>query len=147
MRKLALIALTSAALGCSHARSVQQAQTPPPGAAPPHDPGTVPRATREEPGTRSPAKQHEKETAPPLAASPAGLLQPGAVKRIQAELVRRDYLPEGERSGTLDGATQKALRKFQRDQGLPATGSPDDLTLRKLGLPIEDMVRPGRSGD
>ncbi len=78
---------------------------------------------------------------PSLPTSPAGLLQPGAIAAMQDKLVGRGYLGSSDRSEKLDGRTEKALRDFQRDQGLPATGTPDDVTVQKLGLSPRDIFR------
>ena len=40
-----------------------------------------------------------------------------------------------------DGDTQAALRRFQRERGLPSTGIPDDATVRKLGLDPRDVFK------
>jgi hypothetical protein len=81
----------------------------------------------------------------PLATSPAGLLKPHAVEDIQDRLETKGALPPDHRSGKLDGPTREALRKFQKDAGLPATGAPDDLTIQKLGLRPEDVFRASRA--
>lgn len=79
----------------------------------------------------------------PLATSPAGLLKPGAEKKIQDKLADGGLLKDEHPSGSLDGATREALRKFQRQNSLPATGMPDDATIRKLGLDPGDVFRSG----
>lgn len=81
----------------------------------------------------------------PLATSPAGLLKPGAAEAIQKALVERGYLSSSEPSGKLDGATEKALRSFQDDHHLPATGMPDDFTVRKLGLEVSQVFKAAPS--
>jgi peptidoglycan hydrolase-like protein with peptidoglycan-binding domain len=85
------------------------------------------------------------EAALPLATSPAGLLKPGAVQSIQKALADRGYLSSREQSreqsGELDSATRKALRSFQEENHLPATGTPDDGTIRKLGLDAADVFK------
>jgi peptidoglycan hydrolase-like protein with peptidoglycan-binding domain len=86
------------------------------------------------------------EAALPLATSPAGLLKPGAVQSIQKALADRGYLSSREQSGRgqageLDSATRKALRSFQEENHLPATGTPDDGTIRKLGLDAADVFK------
>lgn len=73
---------------------------------------------------------------PQAPASPEGLLTGGTVGRIQAALADRGYLAR-HRSGELDDATRAALRKFQADEGLAATGMPDRETLSRLGLSPE----------
>lgn len=75
-----------------------------------------------------------REGAPVLATSPAGLLKPTAVGDIQDALASRGLLDSADKSGTLDAKTKAALRELQRRHGLPATGMPDDATVRTLNL-------------
>jgi hypothetical protein len=103
------------------------------------------REHEREEGVKGEASQ-AKNAAPPLANSPEGLLQPGTVTALQDKLVSRGYLDKSARSDKLDGKTEKALREFQRDQGLPATGAPDDLTVQKLGLSPRDVFRRSSEG-
>jgi peptidoglycan hydrolase-like protein with peptidoglycan-binding domain len=81
---------------------------------------------------------------PPLASSPAGLLREDAVPRIQEQLKAKGYLQHQGASGKLDGETEAALRAFQRDRHLPATGMPDDETVQQLGLSAGDIFRGSR---
>jgi hypothetical protein len=84
----------------------------------------------------------DNPTPSPLSTSPEGLLEPGAEKKIQAELARRGLLDAGDAgSGQLDGPTKKALRRFQHDADLPETGVPDRETMRRLGLPPDDLFK------
>lgn len=76
----------------------------------------------------------EDPCAIPLATAPEGLLEPGAVSRIQQALVRAGSLTGAHAEGRLDPPTLKALRAFQRAHDLPPTGLPDDATLSALGL-------------
>lgn len=39
-----------------------------------------------------------------------------------------------EPTGKWDGATEAAMRRFQKERGHPETGKPDALSLIKLGL-------------
>jgi peptidoglycan hydrolase-like protein with peptidoglycan-binding domain len=55
------------------------------------------------------------------------------VIEIQEALIKAGYL-EGPPSGQYDGATQEAMRRFQADSGLPATGKPSAHSLSKLGV-------------
>jgi len=106
-------------------RSNEPAHAPDPGASPPHD------------------HSNQAEGGPeiPLATSPSGLLVPGAAKRIQARLAAQDLLGSDRADDVLDGPTTQALRRFQHQNGLPATGVPDDATVRKLGLRPEDVFK------
>jgi hypothetical protein len=89
----------------------------------------------------APIKSDSRSDAPPLATSPAGLLKPDAMAAIQKKLVARGQLSADQESGKLDEPTQRALRAFQRDNHLPATGMPDDLTVQKLGIPPGQAFR------
>lgn len=82
-----------------------------------------------------------RDGAPPLATTPAGLLKPHAVERIQEKLASSGRLPEEHETGTLDGPTRRALREFQHSNNLPATGMPDDVTIQKLGLGTQEIFR------
>jgi hypothetical protein len=53
------------------------------------------------------------------------------MKGVQRELKRAGYDP-GLQDGKIGPATRSALRRFQEDQGLPATGNPDVPTLTRL---------------
>jgi N-acetyl-anhydromuramyl-L-alanine amidase AmpD len=69
------------------------------------------------------------------------MLDAQSMRRIQEALDRH-----GERvtpSGTLDDATQAALKRFQRKQAQPATGMPDYDTLRRLGLDPKSIYLGG----
>lgn len=95
---------------------------------------------------RNDGNPSDEDEPPPLATSAAGLLQPRAAEALQDKLIARGYLEGTARSGKLDGKTQRALREFQREQGLPATGTPDDLTVEKLGLSPNDLFRSAGDG-
>jgi len=82
--------------------------------------------------------------APPLAASPGGVLVPGAVERIQQALAARGYLDlRAAKRGQIDDATASAIRKLQSDQGIARTGFPDHETVRRLGLDPDRLFRRG----
>ncbi len=82
---------------------------------------------------------------PELSASPAGLMVPGAVEKIQDALRHRGLLEEPA-NGQLDDATTHALMAFQQHEALARTGAPDRETLRHLGLKPEGDLQgaPGR---
>ena len=83
------------------------------------------------------------ENGTPLATGPAGLLQPGAIERIQTKLTSDGALDGKHAGGVLDGPTREALRKFQSAHALPATGIPDDATVTRLGLEPKQIFRAG----
>jgi len=64
-----------------------------------------------------------------------GILRPGdqgeEVTRIQQKLIELEYL-EGNATGIYDEATEEAVRKFQRLNGLLVTGEADSVTRRVL---------------
>ncbi len=103
--------------------------------------GTPERRARVLDGALRPEK-----SSPPLPASPSGLLREGGAASIQDRLMAHGYLHRDTRTDELDGPTEKALRDFQRDNGLPATGIPDDLTVKKLGLSPKDLFRASPTG-
>lgn len=114
MRRLLLIAVLGCA--CAHAKSVEQQGKPPPETTEPTQPGQ-----------------------PPLSSSPKGILEPGAVRKIQKALEEKGYGIAA--NGVLEGPTETQLQAFQKKEHLPETGLPDQETLRKLGLNPEDIYR------
>ncbi len=82
---------------------------------------------------------------PRVPSSPKALLAHGEIAKIQDALAGRGYL-KSHRPGALDDATNEALRRFQRDEGLADTGFPDRLTLQKLGLDPEEAYGKVREG-
>jgi hypothetical protein len=132
------IALTVAS--CGHARTVE----PAPGhERPPFDTSASSAHKPEHVGGGQPSAA-PPESAIPLATTPAGLLKAGAAKLIQERLARAGALARREPTDDLDEPTRAALARFQRDQGLPATGDPDGATVGKLGLRPEDVFSSGK---
>jgi peptidoglycan hydrolase-like protein with peptidoglycan-binding domain len=160
---LALVLLVWMASRCSHTETVARQAEPsaaagaqeggPAATAEPGEGKTTAsadkptaKARRErDPADAKPRERNDDDASeaepPPLATSAAGLLQPRAAQALQDKLIARGYLDKTARSGKLDGKTKRALREFQREQGLPATGTPDDLTVEKLGLSPDDLFR------
>jgi hypothetical protein len=68
----------------------------------------------------------------PVRTTPGGMLDPQAMKQIQAKLSHKGF--KTSESGQLDEETQAALRKFQANEHIASTGLPDFDTLRRLGL-------------
>jgi hypothetical protein len=102
------------------------------------------RVARPAPETETPPGPEEARTAPdrpPVPASPAGLLAPGAARKIRDALVDRGLLAKPSGGDALDEAASAALRRFQTDEGLAATGFPDRETLRRLGLSPDEVYR------
>lgn len=60
-------------------------------------------------------------------------IDPDRAREIQEALIRADYL-DGVASGNWDNASQKAMEKFQADNGWQTVVVPDSRALIKLGL-------------
>jgi hypothetical protein len=60
-------------------------------------------------------------------------IDPQRAREIQEALIREHYLT-GKASGVWDDASQKAMQKYQADQGWQSKTTPDSRALIKLGL-------------
>jgi hypothetical protein len=60
-------------------------------------------------------------------------IDPERARAIQEALIREHYL-NGKASGVWDDASQKAMQKYQADQGWQSKTTPDSRALIKLGL-------------
>ncbi len=60
-------------------------------------------------------------------------IDPQRAHDIQDALIREHYL-DGSPSGVWDDETQKAMQRYQADQGWQSTMTPDSRALIKLGL-------------
>jgi len=141
-RSLPLCLLVTAWLACGHTH--QATDKPQTDSEPSQPKPSSGEEHRKSAGNSSRPARHptsSPETAPPIASSPAGLLREDAIARIQDRLKAKGYLQHTEASGKLDGVMEEALRAFQRDCNLPATGIPDDETVRQLGLPASQIFR------
>jgi peptidoglycan hydrolase-like protein with peptidoglycan-binding domain len=103
------------------------------------------RIGREDPreeGRAAPSKAPapKARTGAPVPATPQSLLADGAARRIQEALRDRGYL-DAVRGDELDEATSAALRQFQSDEGLAATGFPDRETVRQLNVDPTEVYR------
>jgi peptidoglycan hydrolase-like protein with peptidoglycan-binding domain len=129
LRRLALLALwcgggawaIGGGAGCAHTH----AQPPPPASVPP---------------TKPPFEQGA-QTRIPVASTPQGLLKEGAVRKIQERLRARGLLAGDPIADQLDADTRAALAKFQKQEGLPATGLPSYETARHLGLDLDEIFQ------
>ena len=119
VRSLALATWIGVASGCGHSH------------APPPSPAAIPPT--------KPDHEMAAETGIPVASAPQGLLQEGAEKRIQTRLRAKGLLPAEQLSGQLDAETRDALRRFQKSEGLPATGLPSYETIDHLGLSLDSI--------
>lgn len=71
---------------------------------------------------------------------------PERYKEIQQALSAKGYLPAGQASGQWDDASAAALKKFQADQNLQASGKINSLSLIALGLgPKHDATSAQKS--
>lgn len=138
------VAMTGA--GCGHTRRADDtpvaAEKEGEDSAPKRAPARKEKTTADEPRKKaaSPSKE-SSEDGPPLATGPEGLMTEGGVAKIQDRLRERELLKGDTSSGHWDEPTRTAMREFQRDNGLPATGMPDDVTVGKLGLKPGDVFR------
>jgi hypothetical protein len=108
--------------GCSHPQTT----------APPSKPASeAPRLPSASAATPKTEPGH-----PPLAAAPGVILKPGATDALAEQLRARGLLaPNASTSAEL----AKALRAFQKSEGLAETGFPDRETVRRLGLDAKDF--------
>lgn len=129
-RACTVVALTALALAlaCAGRRSAQPVTPGPSG----KESSTRP----ESPDTPEEKGVPPKGERPRVPASPEALLAPGAVTDIQRALSEDGYLG-AHQPGELDEPTSAAVRRFQEEHGLAATGMPDRETLRRLGIDPE----------
>lgn len=138
-----MVLLLAAATGCGHATSVGDSSDT--NATPPADEKKSPPQKRErrEISSRGAGRltSDSRENAPVLSTAPGGQLKPHAVEGIQQKLKANGKLSKEYAPGKMDQPTRDALREFQRENNLPATGMPDDVTIQKLGLGTTDIFR------
>lgn len=123
-RSFAVAVLAALALACAGRKAAEPVAEERPGQE-----GAKPESP-DSPEEKGVAPEGERPRVP---ASPEALLAPGAVTDIQQALSDAGHLG-AHRAGELDAATSAAVRRFQEEQGLPATGMPDRETVRRLGL-------------
>ncbi len=131
------MAIAAAIAGCAHARKVSEGGSG-------EERGGDAKTGKVEQGSSqrvTPKRIPPRGDRPAVAADPEGLMNPGSARKIQEALQRRGYLDQV--SGKLDDATSAAVRRFQSDQGLAATGAPDRETLRSLGVDPGDVYQTG----
>jgi peptidoglycan hydrolase-like protein with peptidoglycan-binding domain len=113
-----------AGLGCGHSH------------APPPSPTAVPPT--------KPAQEVGAETGTPVSSTPEGLMHDGGEKKIQERLRAEGLLAAEQCTGKFNVQTRDALRKFQKREGLPATGLPSYETVEHLGLRLDSVFRSTR---
>ncbi len=86
-------------------------------------------------------KGEQVKSARPVRTTPGSMLDKSAMSKLQEALSRHGEPVKV--TGTLDDATQGALKRFQRQQDQPATGLPDYDTLHRLGLDPKDIYLGG----
>jgi peptidoglycan hydrolase-like protein with peptidoglycan-binding domain len=122
-RVLAAAWAVGVAAGCAAPAENPKAAEPPPAPAPSAPPPPAAAAAPAAPGVEA-AKAAPEPAAPPAAAAMGG-------KELQELLAARGYKP-----GPIDGKpgpkTREALKAFQKDAGLPATGVLDAETSQRL---------------
>ena len=70
------------------------------------------------------------------------------MQQLQKALASRGYLDAGDAEpDKIDQATSAAIRKFQADQGIARTGSPDHETVRRLGLDPDALFRKSSASE
>lgn len=127
VRRCAAVSLAALALACAGRKAAEPVGAGTPGEA---------RARPESPDSPEEQGVPPKGERPRVPASPEALLAPGAVTEIQRALAEEGLLG-AHREGELDRPTSAAVRRFQAQQGLAATGMPDRETLRRLGIDPE----------
>jgi len=116
MRKM-MICVCFAALGaCAHAKDTEGGGAREEGPKP-----TAPSAATESHTTKQ-------------------MFKPEGLKAMQEALRDKVNLPV-QTTGALDLQTEKALREYQKQQGIASTGMPDYQTIRSLGLKPDQVFR------
>jgi peptidoglycan hydrolase-like protein with peptidoglycan-binding domain len=64
------------------------------------------------------------------------------IKKAQDALQTKGHNPGSD--GRMDAKTQQALREFQKNNDLPATGVLDEKTAAKLGVDLGERDKPAR---
>jgi peptidoglycan hydrolase-like protein with peptidoglycan-binding domain len=118
-----LTVVVAALLACS--AGFPAATTPPKKKSTHHKTARKPAAhmAKKAPVRSAPAKWHPGQAAP----------TPERYKEIQGALAKKGYL-HGEPSGVWNEDSADALRRFQQDQNLQASGKLDSLSIIALGL-------------
>src|SRR4051794_10245865 len=109
------------ALGCAHVHD----RPPSPASVPP----------------TKPDHEQASDTGLTIASTPVGLMREGAEQKVQERLRAKGLLPAEHRTGRLDAETREALQRYQKREGLPATGLPSYETVRQLGLDLDSIFR------
>jgi putative peptidoglycan binding protein len=127
-----LLALAGGGLACAHAKTTEAEQPQSAQKSPPAAEDHSAKRAAAEPASKSP-------TAIPVVGAPEGLLEPGAEPKIRDKLAAGGFLGQG--GDDHDASLREGLRRFQRAHDLPATGTPDHETVKKLGLDPNQIFR------
>jgi hypothetical protein len=126
--RLRALFVATALAACSHAKTTDKGK---PAQA---EPDADAKAEKREPARKRAPEPASKPDDVPVSTTPAGLLAPGADDKIRDKLAAAGFAADGK-------STKEALRRFQKDNDLPATGIPDHETVKKLGLDPNEIFR------
>jgi hypothetical protein len=141
MRRPGLIAAFALVVagGCAHTKTTDEGG---------EEQNATPSETKETPtphagkeGREPTHRQSGGDHSVPLATAPGGLLAPGAEEKIRKRLAAEGCLDDGAKDS--GGALSEGLRRCQKNHDLPATGMPDDATIKALGLNPDQIFRHG----
>jgi len=141
-RHLALFGLL--ALGCAHAKTTDAEKTATSGNDTEDKTTSTPNKAKSGGGEAHARPRHHDPSATPVASSASGLLEPGAEQQIRDKLVARGFM-DAPAKGDPSPSLRAPLERFQDANNLPATGTPDAETIRKLGLDPEAVLRKATS--
>jgi hypothetical protein len=142
MRALVFLLAAFAAAGCAHPHSVDDPSKEAEGDAngagkKPADSGDAATANsaKDTAAPTAPSRARQNPEDVPVATTSDALLQPGAEDKV------RDKLGIGPKE-----ALPEAVRRFQREHDLPATGALDHATVQKLGLEPDAVFKKAEDG-
>ena len=94
----------------------------------------------EEPGKSSKVENSSKSTEPKTKKPAIFRATKDQIMEAQ-KLLRSGSMYAGEQTGKLDDATREGLKKYQDANGLKATGTLNQVTLEKMGIPLTDQQK------
>src|SRR4051812_30498209 len=141
VRLVAAFALVAAG-GCAHTKTTDEGRDEK--SAQPAAPEEKKTEKPQHAGTEARKPAHREsggDNSVPLATAPGGLLAPGAEEKIRKRLAAEGCLDDDAKES--GGALSEGLRRCQKAHDLPATGMPDDATIKALGLNPDQIFRHG----
>lgn len=99
-------------------------------------------------GGKESGQQQTSQANPPATSAPSSgqqAMSSDLVRDVQRGLASRGY-DTGPQDGVYGTSTENALRRFQRDQRLSASGQVDAQTLAALGIPSNTLATASRGG-